>query len=91
MQQFGDHANDAATGREHFIGHHAHDADDGSAVHQPQVALDQFAGQYAGLLDVVRAGAGIRAAIYADVLQVHNRFEMAGPVTDCVTGVPGSR
>ncbi|MNV31532.1 hypothetical protein D3C71_1228440 [compost metagenome] len=91
LQQLGNHADHAAAAGQHLIGDDAHDADHRSAVHQAQVALDQFARQHAGLFDVVRARARIRAAIHADVLQVHNRFEMAGPVTDCVTGVPGSR
>ncbi len=70
-KQFGDDADDAAAAGQHFVGHHAHDPDDGSAVHQAQVALDEFARQHAGLLDVVRARARVGAAIHADILQSH--------------------
>jgi len=91
LQHLGNHADHSAAAGQHFIGDDAHDADDRSAIHQAQVPFDQFAGQNAGLLDVVRAGAGVRAAIHANVLQSHKRSEIACPVTDCVTGISGSR
>ncbi|MNR07113.1 hypothetical protein D3C85_1232190 [compost metagenome] len=73
QQQFRDHADHAASPGQHFIGHHSHDADHRAAIHQAQVALDEFPGQHAGLLDVLRPGAGVGTAIHADILQSHKK------------------
>ncbi|MNX78556.1 hypothetical protein D3C86_1101550 [compost metagenome] len=75
QQKLRDHADHAAAAGQHFIGHHAHDADHRTAIHQAEVALDEFASQHAGLFDVLGPGSGVGTAVHADVLQSHDRVE----------------
>jgi len=65
-QQFGNHADSAATAREHFVGDGAHQPHAAAAVDQREICFDQRASERFCRFGIDRSGSIGGAAIYAD-------------------------